>query len=518
MKRLLVSLLALTLLLGLGGVSLAEGEGNYGGTLIDSISGDPMSFNPSISADDNLYPAAQNMFNRLVKMDASKNVIPDLASSWEVSEDALTITFHLKENAKWWDGESVTADDVVYTFTYMKEHSTVYFSSRLADVVSIEAIDDYTVSFTMSKPDVSFIARLGWYGTFVLPEHIFNNGQTWEENPASKTPVGSGPFMFSEYKQGESITLVKNPNYHDGAPYLDKVIFSIIPDETTAMQAMLNGEVDTNNTVPSAYVDQLLSNPDFRMDRNYYPSPYRLIFNVNADVVKDPAIRWAIAYCINRDEISNKAFGGVMPPEYSVYPSMIAWAANTEDTYPAFDVAKAVETLEKAGYTKDAEGYYVRGITLDMFDSPGFPDMGKLITAACKEAGIEIVVQIYEYNAWSEKVGKNRDFMIEAQGGFMGPDPAALRDRFGTDSGSNYAGYSNAEFDELMVKSVATGDQAERAEYLKAAQKLILDDMVAINIVGYAGYEASRADIANLPIDGAGKWGWNEYTYTYFKK
>ena len=431
----------------------------------------------------------------------------------------MTITFHLRDDAYWTDGEKVTAEDVAYTFTYIKENPTTYFSSKMANVDTVEAVDDTTVVFHMALADVSFIARLGWYGTFVLPEHVFNNGQTWEENPASTTPlVTSGPFKFVEYKQGESIPLEANDNYFGGKPDVDRVVFSIVADAETAVQALLNGELDELTSVPTPYVDQLLADPSIVMDLNEYPSPIRILFNCLDETVKDLAVRKAICMCIDREEASVKASANIMPPEYAMYPALIAWASNTEDLPPAFDIAAAEQTLIDAGYTKDADGYYLH-LTIDCFSSNSvYPDTAKLIAANCKKAGIDLQVNVLEYNAWSQKVGTERNFQLEMQGGFMGPDPSALRDRVGSGQGSNYSGYSNAEVDELLQKAVETGVTEERAEYFKAAQKILAEELPYVNVLAYASYDAHGANVENLPIDGTGKWGWNEFTFTRFVK
>lgn len=487
-----------------------------GGVLIIREGGDPMSFCPSLAADDNAYAMAQNMFNRLTKLDSSKSPIPDAAKSWDISDDAMKITFHLKENMKWWDGEALDAEDVKYTFDYIKTHDTCYFSSSMSIVDSIEIVDPLTVVFNMNTADLSFVARLGWYGTFIIPEHIYNNGQPWEENEATKNkPVGSGPFMFESYKQGVGTTLVKNPNYHDGAPHLDKLIFSIIPDDTTAIQALINGEVDTIGMIPDAFLDQLMADPNFRCDRNIYPSPWRFIFNLKHEKIADPAVRKAIALCVDRNDISKKVTNSIMPPEWCAYPAVVEWAANTTDIYPDVNIEEAIKVLEAAGYKKDADGFYIRGLTLDAFEGP-LVDMSKLVIANCAKAGIEIELIVSEFNAWAEKIGPGKDWMIEAQGGFMGPDPAALASRYGTGSGSNYASYENPEFDELCKKGAAEPDKEKRAAYYKEAQKLLVRDLPAINVLGWAGYEASRSDLVNLPIDGTGKWGWQEYTFTHY--
>ncbi|MHC8514295.1 ABC transporter substrate-binding protein [Sporosarcina sp. ITBMC105] len=511
------SLLIAIFVAGCSNSGASESGGEGGKVLIVRTTGDPMSFNPDTTADDNAYPIVQNLFNRLVKLDASKQVIPDLAKEWTVSEDGLSITFNLKENAKWHDGEPVTSEDVKYTFDTIKENKTYYFNSRLEIVDSIETPDDHTVVFNMKSPDVSFIADLGWYATFILPEHVFNTGIAWDENVASKEPIGSGPFKFGEFKQGVNITLLPNKDYHDGAPKIDKLVFTVIPDEQTAIQALVNGEIDVFDNVPTASVDQLKSNDKIRLELNEYPSPARIIFNLTKEEVADVNVRKAIATAIDKEEISNKVYAGVQKPEYSMYPSLIDWAANTKETSPEFNIKKAEQILIDAGYEKDENGFYISGLSLEVFEGGGYPDMANLMKATLAKAGIGIDIKVSEFNAWNQKVTIDRNFVMELQGGFMGPDPAALAKRYGTGVGSNYGEYSNAKFDELTKKAGSTGDQKMRAQYYKEAQAILAEELPFIPIVAYAGYDANSSSVVNLPIDGAGKWGWGEYTFTEFK-
>ena len=139
-----------------------------------------------------------------------------------------------------------------------------------------------------------------------------------------------------------------------------------------------------------------------------------------------------------------------------MYPSMIKWAANTEDTAPKFNLDEASKILEDAGYQKDADGFYIKGLTLDVFEGNGYPDTAKLIKATLAKAGIGIEIQVSEYNAWNQKVGVENDFTIELQGGFMGPDPAALKTRVGTGMTFNWGSYSNAQVDDLLTKGAST--------------------------------------------------------------
>ena len=143
--------------------------------------------------------------------------------------------------------------------------------------------------------------------------------------------------------------------------------------------------------------------------------------------------------------------------------------------------------------------------------------MANLIIASCKEAGIGIEMILSEYNAWSDKVGQQRNFMMESQGGFMGPDPAALATRFGSGSNSNYAGWSNEEFDRLCAEAAATGDTEKRAELYREAQKLIVEELPGINVVGYASYTVMTGNLKDMPCDGVGQWSWSDCSHAYYE-
>ena len=192
MKKLLKAGLALMMACSLAACGNDSGgtstEGNKGGTYIVAVSGEPNTLNPDTYSDDYNYDMAQNIFNRIVKLNNNYEVLPDLAETWEVSEDALTYTFHLVDNATWHDGEPVTAADAKYTYdTIVAEN---YANANVfAYVDEIVAEDDTTLVFKMSQPDASFLSNLAWYGTFVLPQHILE-GQDWTTSDFNENPIG----------------------------------------------------------------------------------------------------------------------------------------------------------------------------------------------------------------------------------------------------------------------------------------------------------------------------------------
>ena len=236
-----------------------------GGTLIASASGDPLTFNPDFQVDDNAFVPACNIYNMLVTLNTDYAVIPELAKSWDVAADGSTITFHLVEGAKWHDGQPLTSDDVKYTFDTIKANASAPAAAFLANVASFEAPDPATVVFKMTAPSPSLLPFLGWYGTDILPKHIYD-GSDWSKNPANQKPIGSGPFKFSKYDPGASIELVANTDYWGEGPYLDRLVFSIQPDANTALQSLTDGEVDILlDSPPRSQITTLQQTPGIKV-------------------------------------------------------------------------------------------------------------------------------------------------------------------------------------------------------------------------------------------------------------
>ncbi len=479
---------------------------------------DPVTFNPNGTSDDAAFAMVGNVYSKLVTLDATRQIIPELATDWETSADGLSITFHLVKNATFHDGEPVTAEDVAYTFNYIITVDTCLMYNRFsAQIESVEATDEYTVVFHLKQPYAALIGYLGYYATFIMPKHIYDNGQTWDENPAINKPIGSGPFKFVEHKPGEYIELAKNENYFKTEVKLDRLVFRQIPDAATAFQSLLNGEIDYMGAIPDANVAQLMNDPNFTLNMNVLPSPTYILFNfAKTDILTLP-VRQAIACAIDRDEISKKVFNNIREPEYNFYPSIIEWASNSDAPAPKYNIEEAVRILEEAGYKKDADGFYVRGITLDCFSTDSSPDIAKLMKATCELAGIELEIIVSEYQAYSTKVGTDKNFMIAMQGGFQGPDPTALSGRIGVGGGQNHGLYANDEIESLFAEAMKTTDEVTRKPMFYRIQEIMQAELPLIPIVKYSTYVAQRSDAINTPIQSAGFAGWVEYAFTDFK-
>lgn len=303
------------------GAAGATGKKGGSGTLIVSNSGDPKTFNPDFQIDDNGYIVHSNLYNTMVVLDDDYNILPELAKAWKIADDGLSITFTLVSGATWHDGQPVSAADCKYTIEQILAQQGAPGKDNLSAIQTVETPDDTTVVFKLKEPSAPLLGFLGWYGTFILPKHIYD-GTDWTKNPANQKPVGSGPFKFVSYKAGDNITLEANKAYWGEGPYLDKVIFRIIPDANTALQAFLNDEVDVINspTPPLSQISTVQQTPGVKVDVKTYPSVYYIGCNMKKEPMSKVEVRKAISHAIDRQQIVSKAlsgFGGVATTFYT---------------------------------------------------------------------------------------------------------------------------------------------------------------------------------------------------------
>lgn len=496
---------------------ISTGKKGGSGTLVVSQSGDPKSFNPDFQIDDNGYISHSNIYNTMVVLDDDYNIIPELCSDWKVADDGLSITFHLVPNAKWHDGQTVTSADCKYTIDQILAQKGAPGQDNLSAIDSVETPDDKTVVFKLKAPSAPLLGFLGWYGTFILPKHIYD-GTDWTKNPANQNPVGSGPFKFVSYKSGDNITLEANKDYWGEGPYLDKLIFRIIPDANTATQAFLNGEVDFMNspTPPLSQVSQLEQTPGVKVQTKAFPSVYYIGCNMQKEPTSKPEVRKAISQAIDRQQMVSKALSGFGSVATTFYTDAIAWAADKDPDaqVPQYDKAAAAAALDAAGYPANGGSRFK--LTFPYFTaSPQYGDIATVVKEQLAAINVNVDLVALEIGAWQDRTQKG-DYDISLLDGFQGPDPANLKLRVGTGGAVNFWFYSNKDVDALLGEGAKLTDQKARAEKYFAVERQLAKDLPIIPLAGVKAVRPYHDNITGLYFtdDVKGKVGLNRFTLT----
>lgn len=485
------------------------------GTLIVSFGGDPLTFNPNFQVDDNAFTPACNIYNTLVTLDSAYAVLPELASSWETAEDGLTTTFTLVEGATWHDGQPVTSTDVKYTYDTIIANASATASSFFSAVESTEAPDAGTFVLHMKQPSASLIPFLGWYGTFILPAHIYD-GTDWTTNPANQQPVGSGPFKFVSYEPGATIELEANLDYWGEGPFLDRLVFSIVPDPNTAAQSLINGESDVMTvSPPRSQVATLDETDGLSVTILPIPSFYYLQMNMNREFTGNLEVRRGISHAINRQQIVDIALSGYGNVATTFYPTEIPWAANTDPdaAVPQYDPAAAAAALDAAGFPLDGDTRFK--LTFIHFTlGAEYADIGAVIKQNLEEVGIETEIVALEIGAFSERALAG-DFDLNVISGLWGPDPENLKIRVGTGGAVNTSFYSNPEVDRLLDEGSAITDPEARADPYWEVQRILAQDLPISPLATQTLFYPKADRVRGLPYDeGIGRVGLNRFTIT----
>lgn len=475
---------------------------------------EPGSLNPNAADEPYGFSIYQNIYNRLVKYTNSFDIVPDLAESWEFSDDGMSLSFNLRKGVKWHDGKDFSSDDVKWTFdTIIKENG--YAAASFANVNNITCPDKNMVVFNLSSPDSSLVSALSKLGVFIMPKHIYENTD-WLTNNANISPIGTGPFVFKEWKSGESITCVRNNNFFGEKAKLDTIVFKFIPDENTAYIAWMNGEIDWYDSYPSEEVKKLEGNNDYVIIEKHTANVTYLTFNTKNGPFTDPALRKAVSLAINREDILDKAYQGVgVISEYYI-PSAFSEYLNNNAKIPVQNIEEANIILESAGYKKDKDGFYAT-VDFEFFSLDCFEDIAYIIKDQLSAVGINVNLKLLEYATWQEEVINNRNFTMTLMSGNQGPTIYGTLSRFDPDSATCIAGYSSERMKNAIRSAVSSTNDEALKESFKDIQCFLADDVIILPIVEKVEFVPFKANVHGHPLtDALTKASPDELTYVYF--
>lgn len=488
----------------------------YGGTVVVAVTGDPGGLNPAITTQGGVTTIGGSIFNGLVAADFDLNPVPDLATSWEITDGGRVYTFRLAENAVFHDGKPVTSADVKFTFEEMllKFHSRT--RAALGDnLKNISTPDAHTVRFEFQKPYAAFLQLIDVTNAPVLPKHLYENTDPLT-NPFNIKPVGSGAFEFEEWAKGDHITLIKNENYFKtGKPYLDKIVYKVMPNASTAAIAFENGEADFFFTPAPLDIERLQKMPNVVVTdkgREALAGVETVVLNLNRQPLSDVKVRQALAYAIDKKYIVDKAVFGRATIATGPISQNLKWAYNPNVVKYERDIAQAAKLLDEAGYKPDAEDVRFR---LKAVFAPQYAKIFEIMRDQLKETGIILELNQVEFGTMVDMIYIKKDFDVGITSFENGPDPdigvkrTLVSDNIGAIPFSNGAGYKNARVDELFDLAAAETDRDKRAVYYYEIQEIVARDLPYLWLYSGQGESAYKDQLQ-------GVFEWNAKSTTYF--
>jgi peptide/nickel transport system substrate-binding protein len=517
------------------GESAAESESTAtGGTVRIGIGGYTDSLNPGNGVLAEAYTLYGLVYDTPIDVTSSGEYVPELAESWEVSEDGLTWTMTIVEDATFHDGEPLTAEDVAYTIQlYRDTEDFPFLPSYAAPFVDIQAPDERTVVLTTEEPLVTFESYMAFI--YVLPQHIWEA----ESDPVAfenAEMVGSGPFSLVEASQGEFVELAANKEHWNTPPNIDGVIFQTISNADARVTALTTGDVDAISEFPATAVSTLQNTENVTVhiaDVAAGGSLRDVFFNITSEencpqddpetddvdetgvcsghpALQDLAVRQALATAVDKQQIIDVATLGTASPGLSLVPPGLGdfFASEIED-YP-YDPAAANAILDEAGY-EDADGDGIRECLADQDCPTGdltfrfnfaddidtAPREAELLQGMWNEIGVAIQIQGLDPDTLTSVCCPAFDYDVMLWGWGSDPDPAFL---LGVGlcseipTGFSETGYCNEEYDALYDAQAVEQDPGARVDLIHQMQQLLIDDVPYIITYYQQTVEAWRTD------------------------
>ncbi len=468
MKRfsiLLVALMAMTLFTGIGAFAAES-------VLTIGVDQEAVGLDPHVVTAFSSMRRIDLLYNRLVRLDDNFVVVPDLAESWDVP-DNLTYVFHLRKGVKFHNGRELKADDVKYSLERVLDPKTASPGrSYISLITAITIVDPYTVKLTLSAPLASLLDGLTSNNLSIVAKEVVDaNGNL------QKVEAGTGPFMLKEWIADNSMTLAKNPNYFEkGIPYLDKVIYRVIPEQASLLAGVKSGDLNMATINDGATIRQAAK--DSKVVVMNKPGLNERIFSFNCTVkpFDDVRVRQAVASILDRNEILTIAEFGMGKPTGPVPVAATQWALPLAKLpFATPDAAKAKKLLSDAGYPN---GFTFK-ITCSTTYEGGLA-VAQVAQEELKKIGVTAELEVVEWGVYIDKWVK-RDFatMIELRGGSGEPDRFLYRTFHSTGGVNNFL-FKDADVDKLLDAGRNQTVLADRKASYDKLQSLLIEKAPAV--------------------------------------
>ncbi|MFI0396080.1 peptide ABC transporter substrate-binding protein [Paracoccus jiaweipingae] len=480
--------------------------------LLDAIK----TLDPQKNTDADGSDVLRQLFEGLMNEDARGAMVPGLAERHEVSDDKLTYTFHLRD-AKWSNGDPVTAGDVVFGWRRLADPATaseyawfielmnvenasdIVKGEKTPDQLGIKAVDDKTIEVRLTKPTPYFLKTLAHPSTFPVPQKVVEElGDKWTQ-PGNL--VGNGAFKLDKHDLGVQLVMSKNDNYWDAEhTILTKLTATTVNDQSIALTRYSAGELDWISQLPAGQYPRLKEERPDEAHSTPWACSYAYLFNLSdkgPEALKDLRVRQALAYAVDRDVMVDKVLQGGQKPAYW----WTHWAIEGfEAPDPEFGhwtqaerVEKAKALLAEAGYGPDKP----LKLSIQYNTSEDHKKLAVAVQQFWKQIGVDVELKNYEWKVHTDRL-QNQDFEVARYAWCADyNEPSTFLDYFRTD-GYNNGKWSNAEFDKLLNDAKTAENPAD---LYKKAEEILIGDMALVPAYHYARAQIFKADLRGIPLE-----------------
>lgn len=465
----------------------APAEGTAGGDLVFGFTSDPDTLFPWKATQFQAVNVLGSLYGSLTELDVELNVVPGLAESWDVAEDGLTLTLHLREGVTFADGSAFSAEDVKHSLDAIAAEETAAVArTSLASVTAVEVADETTVMLSLSAPDAALPGNLSGVNMAML-----SSGDT--EEALNVTPNGTGPFVMTGRTPSQSITVARNESYWGEAALLDTIEFRIIPDESSIVSAMQSGNVQFA-VFDDPLVAQTAEGPNVTVAATPQLTYHALQLNSTKGDLTDVNVRLAIQAAIDRQVVLDTAAlgegevtGPITSPAYKSDPNA--------RPNPQRDLDKAAEYLARAGKPD--------GVTIKTIVSQGeyatSVNEAQNLKSQLAEANITLDLEVLESGAYVDRwIAADFEAAVALNGGR--PDPDGMYGRYFTSTGNlnKVAGYSSPELDELFAQGRETAEPEQRKAIYRQVSEHLEDNAVWIWLFTSYTYTATASNVSGF--------------------
>lgn len=483
-----------------------------GGTLVVAADTEPRNLNPAIYASNGVFYVASKVIEPLAEMSYDEpGLTPVLATGWTPSADGRSITFTLRPDARWHDGEPFTSADVAFSAMEVWRPLQNFGRVVFKDLEAVDTPDALTAVFRFSKPTPFQLIRNALPAlTGVVPKHVYE-GTDIDANPANQALIGTGPFRFAEHRPGEYYRLERNPDYwQPGLPYLDGIVYRVLPDRASVSAALETGDIQLAafSAVPLTDLERLDALPGLRIVKEGYEGiTYQLTVEINhrREELRDVRVRRAIAHAIDRRFVVDAIFLGYATTSTGPVPASAREFHTADVPTQGYDRAKAEALLDEAGYPR--RGDEGMRFSLRLRPAPWFDQtrqFGDYLRQALRAVGIDAEIVNADPAGHIKAVYTDHDFDLAVGSPVYRNDPAistTILYQGGLPAGvpfSNQYGYADPEMDALIARAAETIDAEARSELYRAFQRLAAEQLPIIHVAEFTFITVAHERVGNV--------------------